>query len=213
MSRTAFSPPAGGLLAVLLALSGLAAGCADGDSRPAVWSYISPAILQPNCATSSCHGPAAAVAGLDFSTPDSGYASLTRLHVLVVEPAMDGGPGPGCGIIDGVTVCERDERPLVIPYDPDESRLVNMLRARDAPRMPPDRPLAEADIRLIERWILDGARQTDGPAPPDASPDSSADGGAADSAADAGAEAGTHASSDAEGGANADGATDSATGN
>jgi hypothetical protein len=33
------------------------------------------------------------------------------------------------------------------------------LRARDLPRMPPDRPLAEADIELIERWILNGACQ------------------------------------------------------
>ena len=26
-----------------------------------------------------------------------------------------------------------------------------------APRMPPDRPLTEADIELVERWILNGA--------------------------------------------------------
>ncbi len=44
------------------------------------------------------------------------------------------------------------------PYDPAGSRVVNMLRARDAPRMPPDRPLPEDDIRLVERWILNGAR-------------------------------------------------------
>jgi len=45
----------------------------------------------------------------------------------------------------------------VTPFDPAGSRLVNMLSARDAPRMPPDRPLTEVDIRLVERWILDGA--------------------------------------------------------
>jgi hypothetical protein len=41
--------------------------------------------------------------------------------------------------------------------------------------MPPDRPLPEADIRLIERWILEGAKSSitipglgraDGGAPP-----------------------------------------------
>ena len=32
-----------------------------------------------------------------------------------------------------------------------------MLRARNAPRMPPDCPLPEADIELVERWILNGA--------------------------------------------------------
>ena len=40
-----------------------------------------------------------------------------------------------------------------------------MLRARAAPRMPPDRPLPEADIQLIETWILDGAREAPGGAP------------------------------------------------
>jgi hypothetical protein len=38
-----------------------------------------------------------------------------------------------------------------------------MLRAQGAPRMPPDRPLADADIRLIETWILNGATENDGP--------------------------------------------------
>jgi hypothetical protein len=33
-----------------------------------------------------------------------------------------------------------------------------MLRADGAERMPPDRPMAESDIQLIERWILNGAK-------------------------------------------------------
>ncbi|MBC8132927.1 MAG: hypothetical protein H7X95_08090 [Deltaproteobacteria bacterium] len=37
---------------------------------------------------------------------------------------------------------------------------MNMLRARAAPRMPPDRPLSEVDIRLIEAWILNGAKKS-----------------------------------------------------
>ena len=40
-----------------------------------------------------------------------------------------------------------------------------MLRARSAPRMPPDRPLPEADIELVEAWILDGARSAPGGPP------------------------------------------------
>ena len=159
MLRKALSPLAGGSIAVFAALAGVGAGCGNRDARPAVWSYISPAILQPNCATVSCHSPAAAVAGLDFSDSDTGYASLTQLHVLVLNET-DG--GSGCGIANGVSVCERMMRPLVVPYDPNESRLVNMLRARNAPRMPPDRPLIEDDIRLIERWILDGAKKDEG---------------------------------------------------
>jgi hypothetical protein len=175
------------LTAAALAALALFAGCADRE-RPATWAYISPVIMQPNCASGSCHSPAAAVAGLDFSTPDRGYSSLTRLWVWVVDPAKAG--QPGCGPAAGTTVCEQLFRPLVTPYDPDESRLVNVLRGRDAPRMPPDRPLDEADIRLIEDWILNGARQDssggDASAPEggttqpiDGAADGSADGGAA----------------------------------
>ena len=133
-------------------------GCKQVDDRPAEWGYISPAIFQPNCATTSCHNPAAAVSGLDFSTPGNGYASLTKLWVWVVfAPDAATPTGTPCGTSNGTRVCEEKERPLVTPYDPAGSRVVNMLRARNAPRMPPDRPLPEADIELVERWILNGA--------------------------------------------------------
>jgi hypothetical protein len=173
------------------------AGCKQVDDRPAEWAFISPAIFQPDCATTSCHSPAAAVSGLDFSTPENGYASLTQLWVWVVVP-QDGGtqpaPGTPCAIQNGTKVCEYQERPLVTPYDPAGSRVVNMLRARDAPRMPPDRPLPEADIELVERWILNGAFESPNQKPGDASVISTdgghvdsrhADGGHADGHADA----------------------------
>ncbi len=147
--------------ALLLLL--VVAGCSEGsDPRSASWEYISAAIIQPNCATASCHGPAAAAAGLNFSDARSGYTSLTGLWVWVVDPT--GEISEGCRVVDGVRVCQRKERPLVHAYNPEQSRLVHMLRAEGAPRMPPDRPLPEADILLIERWILDGAREhVDGP--------------------------------------------------
>jgi hypothetical protein len=134
-----------------------ACGCSGVDDRPAEWPYLSPAIFQPTCATPSCHSPAAAVAGLDFSTPDSGYQSLTALWSWVVTPADAAVPNVPCATVDRTFVCEEKLRPLVTPFDPAGSRLVNMLRARDAPRMPPDRPWPEADIELTERWILNGA--------------------------------------------------------
>jgi hypothetical protein len=143
-----------------VALAATCSACSGPDSRPAVWGFISPEIFQPNCATTSCHGPAAAVSGLDFSTPERGYTSLTSLWVWLVVP--DGGavpPGVPCTTMNGTVTCEQMLRPLVTPYDPEGSTLVNSLRARDLPRMPPDRPLAEADIELIERWILNGACQ------------------------------------------------------
>ena len=136
-----------------LTLSLLGAAC-GADSRPAAWEYISPVIIQPNCATSSCHSQAAAVAGLDFSDPERGYLSLTGLKVWIVDP----NGSAGCMSWGGTTtVCQRNFRPLVTPYNPEQSRLVNMIRARGAARMPPDRPLNEADIELIERWIRNGA--------------------------------------------------------
>jgi hypothetical protein len=158
--------------------------CGDGvDDREPAWDYISPAITQPACASSSCHSRAAAAAGLDFSDPERGYKSLTSLWVWIVDPS--GTKEANCKEAHGTVVCQRAFRPLVVPFNPSQSRLVNMLRARGATRMPPDRPLPEADIRLIERWILRGAKPPEGYDPPPTPPDGGAprDAGAADSAA------------------------------
>jgi hypothetical protein len=150
------------LLAASFAVAtGVSAGCGV-DERPASWAYISTVIMQPSCATVSCHSRAAAVAGLDFSDPDRGYTSLTKLKVWIVDP--DGTPEEGCKNIKGTIVCQRGFRPMVTPFDPEQSRLVNMLRARNAARMPPDRPLPEASIELVERWIRAGALYGDEPA-------------------------------------------------
>lgn len=142
------------IVCVPAALVGTACGQVD-DPRPAAWEYLSPRLFQPNCATSSCHSRAAAVSGLDFSDPDRGYTSLTGLKVWIVDPQGR----KNCLPMEGQTVCQRDFRPMVTPFDPAQSRLVHMLRARGASRMPPDRPLPEADIQLVERWILNGARR------------------------------------------------------
>ncbi len=132
------------VLRFLAVATALGCGGVD-DERDPVWGYISPMIIQPNCATSSCHSKGAAVAGLDLSTAAAGWDSLRKLHLpeYRVQPS-DPQPPPL-------------PRPLVTPSNPEQSRVVNMLRASGARRMPPDRPLPEADIRLIERWILNGA--------------------------------------------------------
>lgn len=139
------------LLAVLL--YGAACGSSN-DGRPVDWQYISPVIFQQNCATVSCHSRAAAVSGLDFSDPERGYLSLTRLRFQIIDPHAS---SEDCKPFHGVMVCQRGYRPLITPYDPDQSRLIRLLRDRTSPRMPPDRPLFEADIKLIENWILLGA--------------------------------------------------------
>lgn len=45
----------------------------------------------------------------------------------------------------------------VIPYNADQSSLMVWLTAGGQLRMPPDNPLADADIQLIEHWIDLGA--------------------------------------------------------
>jgi hypothetical protein len=159
---------------LLAALLGTACG-SETDTRPAAWEYLSPAVFQPNCASVSCHSRAAAAAGLDFSDPDRGYTSLTGLWVWIVD--KQGTPEQNCRWTQsdesGVVVCQRAFRPMVTPFIPGQSRVVHMLRAQGASRMPPDRPLPEADLLLIERWILDGAPRHLGGPPmlvPDAGP-------------------------------------------
>jgi hypothetical protein len=181
MTMTIGARSGGGLL--LLVAAALPA-CDEGtDPRSASWDYISAAIMQPSCATTSCHGPAAAVAGLDFSDADRGYTSLTKLWVWVVDPTNT--LTDGCRVVDGVRVCQRTVRPLVNPYNPAQSRMMHVLRAEGAPRMPPDRPLTEADTLLIERWVLEGALRHPGDqllpdaAPGDAAPGDAAPGDAA----------------------------------
>jgi hypothetical protein len=142
-------------------LASCALACGEGDDRPADWGYISPALFQTACATSSCHNRAAAVAGLDFSDPDRGYASLTARWIVDAKGTAE----DGCVPWNATMVCPN--RPLVLAFDPAQSRVMSTLRARGAPRMPPDRPLPEADIRLVESWILDGARKSaEGPPAP-----------------------------------------------
>src|SRR3569623_119413 len=145
-----------------LLVTGAIAGCGK-DNRPAAWESVSPLIFLPDCATASCHSRAAAVSGLDFSDPDRGYTSLTQLWVWIVDPT--GTPDNGCMVMRGTNACQRNQRPLVVPFVPSQSGVVNVLRAEGASRMPPDRPLAEGDIELVERWILNGAPKVAGGPP------------------------------------------------
>jgi hypothetical protein len=45
----------------------------------------------------------------------------------------------------------------VTPGDPN-SALMQLLEGRERNRMPPDAPLPDADIELIRRWIVEGAK-------------------------------------------------------
>jgi hypothetical protein len=156
----------------------LLAACGTYDDRPAEWSFVSQVLLTPNCASASCHSRAGAAAGLDFSDPDRGYTSLTGLKAQFFLPEPPAQETEMCKAARGGTVCTTP-RPMLQPCRPHESRLVQSLRARGAQRMPPDRPMPIADIELIERWILAGAKRHRGETQPDC------DGNGADAAGDA----------------------------
>ena len=130
---------AGGIVLVLavIGLAAAATGCGSAtDSRPATWSYVSTAILQPSCATANCHSALAQRAQVDLSTRAAGYHSLVDRH-FVITPAST----------PTLTPDERVER----------SQVINLMHAQGNLRMPPDMPLPETDIQLVASWIRDGA--------------------------------------------------------
>src|SRR5262245_4188594 len=114
-------------------------GACGEDDRPASWSYIHTAIIAPNCATSSCHTQENAQAGVDLHSIDSAY------EILVGRDCDPSSP-PG------------SSRNFVAPGQPERSNLMYLLLGVESKGpMPPDRPLPDRDIELIERWILEGA--------------------------------------------------------
>jgi hypothetical protein len=126
---------------MLLGLAGAAAGCGNAtDDRPATWSYVSTAILQPNCATANCHSALAQRASVDLSTRAAGYRSLVD-RKFVITPADVAAASPP------VTDDQRVER----------SQVINLMHAQGNLRMPPDMPLPETDIQLVASWIRAGA--------------------------------------------------------
>src|SRR5262245_27568718 len=59
---------------------------------------------------------------------------------------------------------------VVVPGKPAESLLLDAVRGKDRPRMPPEQEgtgLSDRDIALLESWIAQGARMPDEPIPGD----------------------------------------------
>src|ERR1051325_10217584 len=123
-------------LAVCAAAATAIAGCGGADNRPAKWSFIAPAIIEPNCATVSCHSSVAQRAGVILDTRDTGYNTLTKRGFVVRCPADD-------------TACQANAAA--------ESEIIILMRGQGSPRMPPDFALPTADIELISNWITAGA--------------------------------------------------------
>jgi len=117
------------------AATAAAAGCAaETDERPAEFAYIAKAILEPSCATATCHDASTQREGLDFSSVEASTESLRSANFVT---NFD---------------------------DPPNNRIIYTLRGVDGqgerfePFMPVDGPLPDADIELIQAWIAAGAQ-------------------------------------------------------
>ena len=122
-----------------LIYAALLSGCIEADERPARWSYVYPAVLQPACTTSGCHSKLTAVGGVDLSGRDAAYTVLTG-HVCGDLP-------PGSA-----------PRNYVTPGSAEYSTLIHQLRGENRNVMPPDYPLPDVEIELVARWIDAGAQ-------------------------------------------------------
>ncbi|MEZ4362252.1 MAG: hypothetical protein R3B48_18835 [Kofleriaceae bacterium] len=131
--------PSANLAAVVAVLGTFAVACDHPDERSAEWGYVHAAILRPACTTVGCHSTATSAAGLDLSTPAAAYSYLL---------------GRACG------APEHPEDAIgnyVVPFEPERSRLLYLLRGDRTSIMPPDSPLPESEIAIVERWVLEGA--------------------------------------------------------
>ena len=136
------------LIAISLALT--AAGCADPEERSTTFEYLHATIIEPNCATANCHSSVSAAGPvldqdgdpdtddcvdvpIDFSTPESTCDVLFGPFLFngIVSSVLH---GTDYGVIDN---CHTE--------------------LNEYPQMPPDRPLPDGEIRLIERWLDESA--------------------------------------------------------
>jgi hypothetical protein len=68
---------------VFFVLAGLLVGCGEAnETRPAKWSYISAAIIQPSCATANCHSDLSQRSGVELDDMRVGWAQLTYRHFI-----------------------------------------------------------------------------------------------------------------------------------
>lgn len=131
--------------ATLLALLTAGIGCAgDGVTVPpatATYDIIQREIFDVNCLSAGCHNPQFRAGDLDLSTASS-YGDLVS-------------------VVPDNAVARDDGLLRVEPFDAENSFLLTKLTdpgAGEGSRMPQGQPpLSEAEIQLIEDWILNGA--------------------------------------------------------
>jgi len=105
-------------LAFVLAL-GLAAACTgDPGERPATWAYLHPAIVAPNCATSSCHSERVQTASVALDEADEAYDVLVDRRFVV--------PGDPASTL--MSLLEGDERRRMPPDAPLPAADIELIR-------------------------------------------------------------------------------------
>lgn len=92
--------------------------CVDPGERPATWSYLHPAIIEPSCATPTCHGALGARAGVVLQDPDDAYRRLLGDRYVV----------PGSAASPLLYQLEGEERALMPPDAPLPTADVELVR-------------------------------------------------------------------------------------
>jgi hypothetical protein len=112
-------------------MAAVAACGTEPDSRPATLENVTLTILAPSCGQVQCHSSTTRAKGYEFDTVEGARTSL------------------GVGKLD---VQEGIRRGMPLSND-----FVYVLYGDGLEQMPPDAPLHDEDIALIETWILAGA--------------------------------------------------------
>lgn len=97
------------------------------DERPVTVEVVALSVLAPSCGQTQCHSTSTYIQGYAFNTLDAAKDALREIATTV----------------QGETAAD--------------TLLIDVMRTTGGKRMPPDAPLAEQDIQLVEAWIDSGS--------------------------------------------------------
>lgn len=109
--------------------------------------------------------PLAALATAGMITFDEVAPILaTRCAKCHTDNGMLGAAPEGYRLTSYDATISASDRVRIVPGNPAASELIRRIRGQARPRMPFDGPpfLDDAEIRLLERWVMDGARNSAG---------------------------------------------------
>jgi mono/diheme cytochrome c family protein len=134
---------------IVLALIGLVLGCSGGDKTASENEPVKPSTPAPSS-----------------NTPKSDAVNFAMIQPTMQQKCIgchgDTNPKEGLSLTSYANVMKGGEHgPVVIPGDPDNSRLVQALRgSHGIMRMPAKAdPLPEETIAAVEAWIRGGAKE------------------------------------------------------